>query len=277
MFGLQLPWRPIFYFLSPAGPSSNSFPRGPASLPHALWSFSLRAGPSGQTPLPPPCGPSRQLYLLPHVQTNQTPLSRTRDYGGSLARTPSTAPPSQQVSVSPNAASSFFFSQQHVETATDSTESAGELLLYGKSGSTNRTTEIWGRLHPVFFPVEHTSSRILTKSDSMPRVSGFATNPVVICPWPWLFKQELWINRWQEKGQSELAPCILKRSNTLQFAIPASPHLGPRHVATHGCRDDPGVWPWFKVTGRRRRPGVEPCRVWCLFSCLRHIWPAVVP
>jgi hypothetical protein len=170
-----------------------------------------------------------------------------------------------------------FFSQQHVETATDSTESAGELLLYGKSGSTNRTTEIWGRLHPVFFPVERTSSRILTKSDSMLRVSGFATNPVVICPWPWLFRQELWIDRWQEKGQSELAPCVLKRSNALRFANPASPHLGPRHVATHGCRDDPGVWPWFKVTGRRRRPGVEPCRVWCLFSCLRHIWPAVVP
>jgi hypothetical protein len=32
----------------------------------------------------------------------------------------------------------------------------------------------------VLLPIEHNSNRILTKSDSTPRVSGSATNPVVI-------------------------------------------------------------------------------------------------
>ena len=87
MFGLQLPWRPIFYFLSPAGPSSNSFPRGPASLPHALWSFSLRAGPSGQSSLPPPCGAA--LSALPSLsRASSATLPRCPPPGSRGSRCP---------------------------------------------------------------------------------------------------------------------------------------------------------------------------------------------
>jgi hypothetical protein len=42
--------------------------------------------------------------------------------------------------------------------------------------STNRTTEIWGHLHPVFFPMVRTPSRILTKSDSMAVIPGNKAN-----------------------------------------------------------------------------------------------------
>ena len=97
------------------------------------------------------CGPCRQLYLLPHAQTNQTPFTILADPW--LGLHPLCPNPNRFPYLPTQLRPCFFFSQQHVETATGSTESAGELLRFGKSDSaaTERRFTAWNLVDCFLF------------------------------------------------------------------------------------------------------------------------------